>query len=191
MVSDHAPVSLNWEIGLKRSRSYGWWLNNLLLATSDVVNKVTQEIKNFLQWNKGSTSVRVVWDAQQAYIRGILINIKTYREKQRYQVGKQLEEIIKQLEQEQKLKITIQGTYKLQELRGDLKIVEAQIIAKDILYAKQRAFECRDKPGRQLAQILANTGSSKGSSPLRMGVGELTNSQHKSKGFCAILAGLI
>lgn len=46
----------------------------------------------------------VLWDVLKAYIWGILISIKAYREKQRHQVGKQLEQRIKQLEEDQKKK---------------------------------------------------------------------------------------
>lgn len=67
--------------------------------------------------------------------------MKDYREKQRNHVRQGLEEKIRQVVRELKQQATTEGT-KLQELAGDLKLVDAGAIARDILYARQRHLIC-------------------------------------------------
>lgn len=40
---------------------------------------------------------------------------------------------------------------------GNLKMLDARMIAQEMLYAKQRIFEYRDKPGKQLARVLSDS----------------------------------
>lgn len=51
--------------------------------------------------------------------------------------------------------------------------METAAIAKEILYAKQKAFDFKDKPGKQLAYVLSEDRSEGICRPLRNLAGEL------------------
>lgn len=44
---DHTPVTLKWKLEQGKSREWHWHLNNLLLETPKVAEKIKTEIKHF------------------------------------------------------------------------------------------------------------------------------------------------
>lgn len=62
---------------------------------------------------------------------------------------------IDQLEDELKDGFILCKSQRLQTLYKDLKILDAQKMSQEILYAKWKVFDYRDKPGKQLAQVLS------------------------------------
>lgn len=58
-------------------------MNNFLLEAPGIEVKVKLEIREFFRWNKATASTAVLWDTFQADMRGILIAVKAFREKQR------------------------------------------------------------------------------------------------------------
>lgn len=67
----------------------------------------------------------------------------------------------------------------IQWVIGAVKPLDARGIAKDVMYARQRIFEYHDKPGRQLARILADTSEVK-QYELKNGKGKMYPSQRKN-----------
>lgn len=74
---------------------------------------------------------------------------------------------IEQLENKLKESTSLSKSQMLQALYEDLKIINAQTIAWEILYAKQRAFDYRDKLSKQLAQVLSGPTARARVGPLR------------------------
>lgn len=74
-------------------------------------------------------------------------------------VRSKLMENIQSLEDENKWHVTTDTTKRLKAMNENLKIEDAHIIAQDIMYAKQKAFDYRDKVGKQLARVLSDAPS--------------------------------
>lgn len=55
---------------------------------------------------------------------------------------------IQQVEKEHKTLATSELTMHLQEFLNKLKLLDANMIAKDIIFARQRSFDYHDKPGK-------------------------------------------
>lgn len=89
-------------------------MNTWLLEATGVQERVSQEIKDFFTWNKGSAPLHVVWDTFKAYVQGIFIALKASRKKQKDLVCKNLEDRMQQMEQELKQQATKE---KIQELQ--------------------------------------------------------------------------
>lgn len=79
--SVHASVTIVWEVNKKFWKTYQWHLNNLLLESSGLKEKITSEMEAFFSQNGDSTEETVVWDTIKVYISGILIAFKAYRDK--------------------------------------------------------------------------------------------------------------
>lgn len=92
-----------------------------------------------------------MWDTFKAFIRGILISFKADINKHWKLSRDMLLKGIIRLEEQNKQQVTREKTENLKQAYDKLKILDAHVIAKDLLYAKQIAFKFRDKPGKQLA----------------------------------------
>lgn len=76
---DHNPVL--WTMK-NMKLTYLWRLNEDLLRSQKVVNKVKTETKDYFERNLGkAVSIQNVWDAYKAVLRGILM--KLYHEPKR------------------------------------------------------------------------------------------------------------
>lgn len=65
---------------------------------------------------------------------------------------------------------SLESKQELEALVAKLKVSEAVSVAKELLYAKQQSFECRDKPNKNWARLLAGT-------PNRLVISETTIAQ--------------
>lgn len=69
--------------------------------------------------------------------------------------GREVPQQIEQLEYCHKKNLTEDGKNKLKELNNVLKILDSCKIASEIVYAKQKIFDFRDKPRKNLAHLLS------------------------------------
>lgn len=84
IISDHAPVSINVTIPTQRTKRT-WQLDTLLLADSDFVKFITDEIDFFLQVNRtGDISASILWETLKAYLRGQIISRSSHIRKTKY-----------------------------------------------------------------------------------------------------------
>lgn len=60
------------------------------------------------------------------------------------------------MEERKKQEVSQEIVEQLQMVYDNLKVIDAVSIAQDVLYTKQRTYEHRDKPGRQLTRILSD-----------------------------------
>lgn len=97
---------MTWETDAGHVGPYKWRLNNLLLDSPGLTEKVQLEIGNNFQWNKGFASEIIIWDAFKAYIRGILLVQKAFRERGRNPAQTKLQAMIQQLETEHKMNLS-------------------------------------------------------------------------------------
>lgn len=67
----HASVRVSWQIGFAAWKSSQWHLNNLLLECSGPQVQINREMEEFCQ-NRNSAPNTVIWDAFEAYIRGVV-----------------------------------------------------------------------------------------------------------------------
>lgn len=74
--SDHAPVSLFLRVGETVIQSTGWRLNEDLLADSDTLKRIKEELEWFFKINTpGEVNEATIWEAHKTYIRGIIMMI--------------------------------------------------------------------------------------------------------------------
>ena len=74
MSSDHAPVGMTIKLLSQRSRR-SWRLDPLLLADSDFVEFVSEQIDFYLETNRtDDISASTLWEALKAYLRGQIIS---------------------------------------------------------------------------------------------------------------------
>lgn len=87
-ISDHAPVTLRWDIGLTPSFKQ-WRLNASLLNDKDFITFVKAEFKSYLDINNTpETSPIMLWDCAKAYLRGSIISYATAKKKDKRQPNK-------------------------------------------------------------------------------------------------------
>lgn len=77
------------------------------------------------------------------------------------------------LEAQNKQRVSRVTTWQLQRAYCKLRLIDAQNIAPDILYAKERAFEYKDKAGKQLAWVLSELPTKWGTTSLKFEKGEV------------------
>lgn len=65
----HALVLILWTE--KGAISYSWWLNNILLSNQESVQHLKRETETYFEYNSNSAREQIVWDAFEAYMRGI------------------------------------------------------------------------------------------------------------------------
>lgn len=90
VISDHAPVSIKVTLPTLRTKRT-WQLDPLLLADSDSVKFITEQIDFFLQVNRtDGISASTLWETLKAYLRGQIISRSAYMRKKHY---KKIEEL--------------------------------------------------------------------------------------------------
>lgn len=101
----------------------------------------------------------LVWDTFKAVIRGVFISLKAYLNRKRQNTVDKLLNKIAMLEAKHKATGLKSIKKELDIKLGKLNLLEASQAAKSLLYAKQHLFEYRDRPNKQLANVLAQSKS--------------------------------
>lgn len=83
LISDHSPVTILWRQPVPPPGQRNWRLNTFLLENIGIEEILETEIDVFFVHNEGSASLEVVWEAFKAFIRGVLISPKKYRDRYR------------------------------------------------------------------------------------------------------------
>lgn len=97
----------------------------------------------------------MVWDTFKAVILGIFISQKVYLSKKTQAARDMLLKEIAGLEAMRKATGKKKIKHELDVKLSDLQLLETSQAAKSLLHAKQRIFEFRDKPNKQLSKNLA------------------------------------
>lgn len=83
--------------------------------------RVAKDITEFFCWNRGTAPVNIVGGLCKAFICGIFISIKAFRDKQMNKAQEEVIVQIEQLEEELKDSISYSKSQRLQILYQDLK----------------------------------------------------------------------
>lgn len=140
-LSDHAPVTVKWQKVLRIARPHSWWLNNYLLESPGLRGQVESSNSTFYSMNELTTTMGMLWDSFKAYIRGVFIPFKARRDKMQNPARNELVTDIHKLKDLNKNQVTAEHTDQLRAEYGNLQIMDARVIAQEMLYAKQRVFE--------------------------------------------------
>lgn len=100
---------------------------------------------------------QIVWDAFKAYVQGILIAVKSTRQRTQDHIGNELMQRTKHLEAINKQVPTLDRMDELSQITHyqQIKMTEAIEVSQSIMYVKQSAFEYKDKARKQLARVLS------------------------------------
>jgi hypothetical protein len=119
-LSDHAPVSLIWDLGRRCNPSL-WRLNVSLLNDKAFKDHIKAELAQYLHFDDtGETSPVILWEAAKVVLRGKIISFGSAKKTLREAKRKELEEQIKQLEQRHKSKLSTNDLTHLNEARRAL-----------------------------------------------------------------------
>lgn len=90
----------------------------------------------------------MVWDAFKAYIHGIFIAFKVYKDKTRREIRLNVLSQIQRLEKEVMRNPTPENMNRLSEAYKKLKLLDVKSIDKKVFIHKQHQFAFRNKPGK-------------------------------------------
>lgn len=159
-LSDHAPISLTWNIGRLKLPSR-WRLNTSLLGTSAFKDYVRQEFVTYLQFNdRDDTSPVILWEAAKAVLRGKIIQFASRLKRERISKQKDLEEQIKDLERQHKISTSTDILNKLKQVKQELENLLTEKVERNVRYLKQKYYEHGNRASRLLASQLRKKCSS-------------------------------
>lgn len=101
----------------------------------------------------------------------MLIAFKAHKKRKLYRVRAASVKLIEILEGQNKQNPSVGCSSQLKEVYDALKLKDANIIVKYIIYARQRSFEYWDKPGERLAYVLSEDYVTSCDCPMRSGEG--------------------
>lgn len=78
LYSDHASVTVDWQIEDQLQRTHVWRMDNYLVFNQEVKVYIQQEIKLFFSVHSSYGNKAIQWDAFKAYIRVAFIHQKAY-----------------------------------------------------------------------------------------------------------------
>lgn len=59
ILSDHAPVTIEWKVNSKSYKSRGWRLNNLMLEAVGLEEQINKGTTEYYEWNRGTAPMPV------------------------------------------------------------------------------------------------------------------------------------
>lgn len=149
-LSDHAPLSLSWNLGLTPKLKL-WRLNASLLNDSQFCEFLHTELNTYLELNTTpEISPLTLWDCAKAYIRG-RISFVSARKKRKEARRCELEAKIKHLEQQHKKAQTANLLSDLKGLRSELNSLINEKIEGNLRFVKQKYYEQGSRASRLLA----------------------------------------
>uniref|UniRef100_A0A3P8NIL1 exodeoxyribonuclease III n=1 Tax=Astatotilapia calliptera TaxID=8154 RepID=A0A3P8NIL1_ASTCA len=150
-LSDHAPLSLSWDLGLT-PRLKLWRLNASLLNDSQFCEFIHAELNTYLELNTTpEISPLTLWDCAKAYIRGRIISFASARKKRKEARRCELEAKIRYLEQQHKKAQTATLLSDLKMLRSELDSLLNEKIEGNLRFIKQKYYEQGSRASRLLA----------------------------------------
>lgn len=153
-LSDHAPVSLIWEVGQRPSCSR-WRLNTSLLGRPEIKTYIRHEFEQYLEINdKPDTSPITLWEAAKAVLRGKIISCSSTLKKRRIEKQNKLEQKIKILEIQHKQNPTTENLKQLKEVRRELDDLLTEKVERNLRFLKQKFYEHGSRANRLLASQL-------------------------------------
>ena len=117
-------------------------LNNTLLNNQEITEQIKEEIKKYLETNDNeNTTTQNLWDAEKAVLRGKLIAIKSYLNKQETSQINNLILHLKQLEKEEQKKPKVSRRKEIVKIRSEINEKELKERIAKINKSKSWFFE--------------------------------------------------
>lgn len=183
IISDHAPVSIKVTLPTQRIKRT-WQLDTLLLADSDFVKFITDEIDFFLQVNRtGDISASTLWEALKAYLRGQIISRSSYIRKKKYEKVDELSSEIKTLDSLISISSTPDLIKRRLSLQTEIDLLTSSQAEGLILKSRSRFYEEGDKAFKLLASQLRQKAASRNILQIMLPNGSLTE-DHRSINNC-------
>ena len=153
-LSDHSPISLSLKLKGK-TRKMLWRLNSNMLNDPKIMEKLKEEIKDYLDLNdSGEVSPVILWDAMKAVMRGKMISITSFSKKLRGQKLADLQGKLKQLQVADSNTINSILKGEIKKLQNEIDDIYTQEIQKKIIFLKQKNYEVGGKSAKLLAYKL-------------------------------------
>ena len=182
-ISDHAPISVDWDIG-RRATKKQWRMNASLLNDKDFVTFVNSELKKYLELNTSpEISPLILWDCAKAYMRGCIISFASARRKRRESRRQELEKSIGDLERQHKRTPNMTLLNTLTQARRDLNNHLSEKVEGNLRFTNQKYYEFGNRASRLLALRLRKQQSSNMVQKLKSGSSTLTKPDEISNSF--------
>lgn len=154
IISDHAPVNIKVTLPTQRTKRT-WQLDTLLLADSDFVNFITEQIDFFLQVNRtDDSSASTLWETLKAYLKGQIISRSAHIRKMKYKNIEELSSEIKDLDGLISGSPTPDLIRRRVGLQTEIDLLTTTQAERFILTSRSRFYEEGDKPSKLLASQL-------------------------------------
>ena len=135
-----------------------WRLNNTLLNNQEIPEEIKEEIKKYLETNDNeNTTIKNLWDAAKAVLRGKVRAIQAYLKKQEKSQINNLTLHLKQLEKEQK-NPKISRTKEIIKIRSEINEIETKKTIAKINKTKSWFSEKINKIDKPLARLKEKEG---------------------------------
>ena len=181
---------MSWNIG-NRPATKQWRLNASLLNDKEFIAFIKTELKNYLDTNTSpEISPLTLWDCAKAYIRGRIISFTSARKRKREEKQRELEDKIRQLEQQHKRNSTSSLLNNLKEARRDLNSLINEKIEGNLRFTNQKYYENGNRASRLLAFRLKKQQSSNIVQKLKENNSTLTKPDEISKSFAEFYKNL-
>lgn len=159
-LSDHAPLTLSWDICL-RPTTKQWRLNASLLNDREFVTFVNAELRYYLDTNTSpDISPLTLWDCAKAYLRGRIISFASAKKKRKEAERRALEDRIGHLEQQHKKAPTSDLLRVLDRARRELNSLLTEKVEGNLRFINQKYYENGNRASRLLALRLRKQQSS-------------------------------
>ena len=97
-----------------------WRLNNTLLDNQEITEEIKEEIKKYLETNYNENTIKNLWDAAKAVLRGKFIAIQAYLKKQEKSLVNNLTLHLKKLEKEEQTKPKVSRRKEIIKIRAEI-----------------------------------------------------------------------
>ena len=135
-----------------------WRLKNTLLNNQEITEEIKEEIKKYLETNDNeNTTIKNLWDAAKAVLRGKVRAIQAYLKKQEKSQINNLTLHLKQLEKEQK-NPKISRTKEIIKIRAEINEIETKKTIAKINKTKSWFSEKINKIDKPLARLKEKEG---------------------------------
>ena len=97
-----------------------WRLNNTLLDNQEITEEIKEEIKKYLETNYNENTIKNLWDAAKAVLRGKFIAIQAYLKKQEKSQVNNLISHLKELEEDEQTKPKVSRRKEIIKIRAEI-----------------------------------------------------------------------
>ena len=132
-----------------------WRLNNTLLNNQEITEEIKEEIRKYLQTNANeNTTIKNLWDAAKAVLRGKFIAIQAYLKKQEKSQINNLTLHLKELEKEVQTKPKVSRRKEIIKIRAEINEIETKKTIANINKTKSWFLEKVNKINKPLARLI-------------------------------------